>query len=79
MTRKATALVILVLAFVIAGGIGKVSAQESEASSKPAAQSAPMPIEAYRLDFSVNEMEDGKKINTRQYSMNLNANNSNEV
>lgn len=26
---------------------------------------------AYRLDFSLHELEDGKKVNTRQYSMNL--------
>jgi hypothetical protein len=36
-------------------------------------------VEAYRLDFSINELEDGKKINTRQYSMNLNANDANEI
>jgi hypothetical protein len=34
---------------------------------------------AYRLDFSVNEMEDGKKINSRQYSMIIKPEGSNEV
>jgi hypothetical protein len=38
---------------------------KTEASNKP--------VDAYRLDFSVNELEDGKKINTRQYSMYLDA------
>lgn len=38
------------------------------ASSKP---NSPKPLGAYRLDFSINELEDGKKINTRRYSMNL--------
>lgn len=37
------------------------------------------PVHAYRLDFFVNEMEDGKKINSRQYSMNLNADDSNDL
>jgi hypothetical protein len=37
------------------------------------------PVHAYRLDFSVNELEDGKKINSRQYSLNLNADDSNEI
>ncbi len=37
------------------------------------------PVHAYRLDFSVNELEDGKKINTRQYSLNLNADDANEI
>ncbi|HLV88146.1 MAG TPA: hypothetical protein VKV39_14265 [Candidatus Sulfotelmatobacter sp.] len=31
----------------------------------------PRPIEAYRLDFSFNEFEGEKKINTRHYSMDL--------
>ena len=41
-------------------------AQETKSSAKQ-----PDPIVAYRLDFSLNELEDGKKINTRQYSLNL--------
>jgi hypothetical protein len=45
-------------------------------SSSEAMDKAPNP---YRLDFSVNEIEDGKKVNTRQYSMNLNAGNANAV
>ena len=50
--------------------------------SNPALESAKAsekPQSAYRLDFSVNEMENGKKINTRQYSMNLNAGDSNSI
>jgi hypothetical protein len=48
------------------------------------AQPAPQPqpdhiISAYRVDFSVNELDEGKKINTRQYSLNLNADDANEV
>jgi hypothetical protein len=37
------------------------------------------PVNAYHLDFSVNEMEDGKKINARQYSMNLNNSDANMI
>jgi len=44
-------------------GFGAATAQERTDSEK--AQSA------YRLDFSLSELEDGKKINTRQYAMNL--------
>jgi len=36
-------------------------------------------IEPYRLDFSLIELEDGKKINTRRYSMNLTAGNNDEI
>src|ERR1700683_425986 len=53
-------------------------AQES-ATSKSSSEATEKPATAYRLDFSVNEIEDGKKINTRQYSMNLNADDSNEI
>lgn len=28
-------------------------------------------VQAYRLDFSLNELDDGKKVNTRHYTMNL--------
>jgi len=58
------------------GGVWKAAAQQPEAEN---ARKAEKPLNAYRLDFSVNEMEDGKKINTRQYSMNLNSDNSNEL
>ena len=46
-------------------------AAKTEASNKPA--------DAYRVDFAVKEIEDGKTINTRQYSMNLNAEDSNRL
>jgi len=36
-------------------------------------------IQPYRLDFSFNEIEGGKKINTRHYSINLTAGSANEV
>ena len=42
-------------------------------------QASSPPVNAYRLDFAVNEMEDGKKINTRQYSLNLNADDANSL
>ncbi len=46
--------------------------KEQESAKKPAEQ-VQKPVNAYRLDFSLNEMEGGKKINTRQYSMYLDA------
>ena len=56
-----------------------VSRAQDQTNAKPSAETAAKPASAYRLDFSVNEMEDGKKINTRQYSLNLNADDANEV
>jgi hypothetical protein len=57
---------------LMAGGITrKASAQDSSTSKAP--PQAEKAVNAYHLDFTVNEFEDGKKINTRQHSMNLNA------
>jgi len=41
--------------------------------SAPKAADASEPRHAYRVDFLISELEDGKKINTRQYALNLNA------
>jgi hypothetical protein len=82
--RKTLAISILtVLGFMICCGMA-AHAQDSTpakstAETKPAAVAAERPVHAYRLDFSVNELEDGKKINTRQYSLNLNADDANEI
>src|SRR5258708_4989852 len=77
MIKKTVMAATLVLALVVAGAITKGSAQES-GSAKAEAQ-AEKSAHAYRLDFLVGEMEDGKKINSRQYSMNLNASDNNEI
>ena len=66
MTKRAVAAGVLTMALVFAGGIGKGLAQESSGSTKSTEKERSKPLEAYRLDFSINELEDGKKINTRQ-------------
>jgi hypothetical protein len=43
------------------------------ADNKPKAERTEKPVHAYRIDFSIHELEDGKKINTRHYSMDLNS------
>src|ERR1041385_8106336 len=58
----------------------KASAQaKNEAESAAAADKTDKPVHAYRLDFSVKELEDSKVINSRQYSMNLQAEDANEI
>jgi len=37
------------------------------------------PVDPYRLDFSLNELADGKTVNTRHYSMHLTVGESNEI
>jgi hypothetical protein len=76
MLKKTVVTTALILTLLTAVELCKASAQDSNlAKSTPEAPT----MNAYRLDFSVNEMEDGKRINTRQYSMNLNVDDANEV
>jgi hypothetical protein len=81
--RKASAIwTITILGFMICGGMAAHAQDSAPAKSTAEAKSTPMadkPVHAYRLDFSVNELEDGKKINSRQYSLNLNADDANEI
>jgi hypothetical protein len=77
MFKKTIAATALILTLIVGGGFRKASAQDSSASK--AAPEVEKVVNAYRLDFSVNEFEDGKKINSRQYSMNLNADDANEI
>ncbi|HXX28337.1 MAG TPA: hypothetical protein VEI99_07715 [Terriglobales bacterium] len=74
MLKKTIVSLTLVLAVMAGGQSRKAAAQEASATKAPDGEK-----QAYRIDFSVNEMEEGKKINSRQYSMNLNAGDSSEV
>ena len=73
--RKRT-LLVAVLSFVIAAFAGARTARAQE-ESKGSGASKPVKVEdsvdAYRLDVSFNELEDGKKLNTRHYSIDLTA------
>jgi hypothetical protein len=72
--RMFVALIVLLLT---SQGVGRTLAQDaSAAKSAPDAEKA---VDAYRLDFTVTELEDGKKLNSRQYSMNVNNEDSNEI
>ncbi len=55
------------------------TASAQEASPENNAAAKVKPVQPYRLDFSFNELADGKTINTRRYSMNLTAGQSNEI
>jgi hypothetical protein len=76
MSKKIAFAVVLALALVLSVSVKNAPAQESNKAEQQESAKAPQP---YRLDFSVNELEEGKKINSRQYSMNLNANDANEM
>lgn len=48
-------------------------------STEPAKPKPVQPVQSYRLDFSFNEVADGKILNTRHYSMNMTGGNPNEI
>jgi hypothetical protein len=71
MTKKTTAWAVMVLLFCW-GSVAGAAQEKTEGSAKAATQGSERQG-AYRLDFSVNEIRDGKRINTRQYSIDLKA------
>jgi len=55
------------------------SAKPTVQENKPTVKQLERPARPYRLDFSLNELENGKKVNTRHYSMNLTDGSAHEV
>jgi hypothetical protein len=73
---------VVILGFMIcwrAAGHAQEAEQVKPTGEGKAVADAEKPVHAYRLDFSVKELEDGKTINTRQYSLNMNADDANEI
>ena len=58
--------------------LSPVQAQEDSTKTNPGSSKVE-PVQPYRLDFSFNELTDGKVTNTRHYTMNLTAAESNEI
>jgi hypothetical protein len=56
-----------------------LAAQNAASANTPDAHEDAAPARAYRLNFSINELEEGRKVNSRQYSLNLNAGDADEV
>ena len=55
------------------------SDKKSDSVTPPATNQKAASIEPYRLDFSFNELENGKKINTRHYTITTTAGSANEI
>jgi len=77
--------VILTVAVVMGNGAAAQNPGPSKTSAenardeKPAEQKEKTMMEAYHLDFSLNEIDDGRRINSRQYSTDLATNEGNEI
>ena len=67
----------LMAVLMLAPALMRATPQDSAAQKK--ATDGPEPGHSYRLDFTISELEDGKKINSRQYSINLNSGDQNEI
>lgn len=70
MIRRTTALLVGIFTLMLCSGLQGALAQDKDKEKQEKEEVRQIPV-AYRLDYSVSELEDGKKINTRQYSMNL--------
>ena len=76
MFKKTVAAAVLTLTLTVGAKAKTDSAQETETPKAPSANTAyadRAEVNAYRLDFSINELDGGKKINTRQYSIDVNT------
>jgi hypothetical protein len=60
----------IVLGWMLGPGTQFAKAQEAE-TAKATSEGSSKALSAFRLDFALSEWEEGKKINTRHYSMNL--------
>jgi hypothetical protein len=84
--RRTIALLVAVVSIALTCGLCPVRAQDeskTDTSTKTdTSKGQPakvQPVRPYRLDFSFNEVADGKNINTRHYSMVITAGESNEI
>jgi hypothetical protein len=74
--RRKTVLAATLMLAAFALAAARPSIAQGEAPKNSEADKTPG---AYRLDYTMSELDDGKKINTRQYSMNLRSNDWNEI
>ena len=68
-TKKLIWLVAFALAFW--PGVAMARAQETTTTTKTTSDDSQKPASAFRIDFALDETENGKTVNTRHYSMNL--------
>jgi hypothetical protein len=61
------------LALFLCLGMALAYAQDENKPEEPAKAQQPNTFHAYRVGFAINELETGKKINARHYSMDLNT------
>jgi hypothetical protein len=71
---KRTSLLLLITAALLAAMPLRAQQEKPKPENAPkseAAHAAPRPVTWYRVDLAINEFEDGKKTNTRHYTMHV--------
>src|ERR1700680_3274053 len=76
--RKMSVMLIVVMTVGLWFVPRPAQAQEGSKEGSPG-PARTQPLQPYRLDFSFNEVADGNTVNSRHYSMNLTAGNSDEI
>jgi len=76
--RRTIALFVALISTGLACGLS-ARAQDESKKDTPRQAASVQPVQPYRLDFSFNEVADGKIVNTRRYSMDITAGESNEI
>jgi len=69
-------LIVTLFFMIVVPGVRTAHGQDGSKQSSAAAQDS---VEAYRLEVSFNELEDGKKLNTRHYSIDLTGGRPNDI
>ncbi len=77
--RRTISRFVAVVFIGLACGLCSARAQDDSKTESPKPSAKTQPVQPYRLDFSFNEVTDGKIANTRHYSMDLTAGESNEI
>jgi hypothetical protein len=79
--RKQTLLVAVLSLMIAAVGSARTACAQEESKESGASKTAKAEdsVDAYRLDVSFNELEDGKKLNTRHYSIDLTGGRPNDI
>jgi hypothetical protein len=76
--RKARLAFTIMTLIIALSGLAK-SAHAQDQQKETGAKNAEESVDAYRLDLSFNELEDGKKLNTRHYTVDLTGGRPNEI
>ena len=69
---------LIVTSLFMIAAVGALKTARAQDNQKPSA-AAEASVDAYRLELSFNELEDGKKLNTRHYSIDLTGGRENTI